>query len=124
MVMLIWECPRISITTRGATLAGRREKRDRAVPGVVQPDHAEVGGLGDAGEGAVEVARLGGTTGAGGEDAVQLLPPLPRLGASSHPPHPVPAQGRNAERGQRNGGRALPSRSVVVSTNSKSTLQT
>lgn len=37
--------------------SGRREECGGAVPGVMQPDHAEAGGLGDAGEGAVDVPR-------------------------------------------------------------------
>jgi hypothetical protein len=50
MVMLIWECPRISITTRGATpVAVRRKEGGGAVAGVVQADDAEARGLGDAG---------------------------------------------------------------------------
>jgi hypothetical protein len=52
------------------------------VASVVQSDDTEASGLGDAGEGAVQVARLHGTAGASGEDIVRLLPPLPRLGAS------------------------------------------
>lgn len=47
--------------------------------GVVQADDAEAGGLGDAGEGAMEVARLDRTTGASGEDVVRPVPRLPRL---------------------------------------------
>jgi hypothetical protein len=43
---------------------GSREEGGCAVTSVVQPDHAEAGGLGDAGEGAVDVARLDRSPGA------------------------------------------------------------
>lgn len=49
------------------------------MPSIVQPDHAEAGGLGDAGEGAVDVPRLDLTAGTGGEDIAGLLPLLPAL---------------------------------------------
>jgi hypothetical protein len=52
------------------------------VASVVQSDHTEAGGLGDASEGAVQVARLDRAAGSGGEDVVRLLSPLPRLGTS------------------------------------------
>lgn len=104
MVMLIWEWPRISITARGATPAAVRRV---AVPcRASQPDDAEAGGLGDSGEGAVQVARLDRAAGAGGEDVGRLLPPLTRLGTGSRLPHAVPAQGRDAEVGQRVGSTA------------------
>lgn len=83
--------------------SGRREERGGAMPSVVQPDDAEAGGLGDAGEGAVDVPRLDLTAGAGGEDVAGLLPLLPRFGPASRLPHPMPAQGRDAEGGQRDG---------------------
>lgn len=65
------------------------------------PDDAEAGGLGDAGEGAVDVPRLDLATGTGGEDVPRLVPLLPRLDARGRLPHPVPAQRGDAERGQR-----------------------
>jgi hypothetical protein len=43
---------------------GRREEGRGAVPGIVQPDDAEAGVLGDAGERAVEVACLDRAPGA------------------------------------------------------------
>ncbi|GAP50766.1 putative uncharacterized protein [Streptomyces azureus] len=73
------------------------------MPGVVQPDDAEAGGLGDAGEGAVDVTRLDRTAGPGGEDVGRLLPLLPRLGSGGNLPHPVSAVGRDTESGQRYG---------------------
>jgi hypothetical protein len=84
------------------------------VAGVVEPDDAEAGGLGDAGERAVEVARLDGPSVPGGEDVVRLLPLLPRSGAGSCLPHPVPAQGRDAEGGQRDRAATAALRGVVV----------
>ncbi|GAB2813502.1 hypothetical protein GCM10027073_52200 [Streptomyces chlorus] len=48
------------------------------MPGVVHPDHTKAGGLGDAGEGTVDVPRLDLATGAGGEDVAGLLPLRPR----------------------------------------------
>lgn len=38
--------------------SGRREECGGAVPGVMQPDHAEAGGLGDAGEGLADIRRI------------------------------------------------------------------
>lgn len=93
--MLIWLCLRISLTTRGAPC--RSEERDRAVPRIVESDHSEVGGLGDAGEGPVDVPGLDRAAGAGSEDVAGLLPPLPRLGPGSGLSHPVPAQWRDFE---------------------------
>lgn len=113
MVMLIWLCPRISITTRGAHADGGEERR-RTVPGVVKTDDAEAGGGGDAGEGAVEVPRLDGPTARRSEDVSALRPLVPRLGPLIVLPHPVPPEGRNAHGGQRYGSSTAPLGIVVV----------
>jgi hypothetical protein len=111
MVVLICDWLRISITTQGATPAALT--RGRAVAGVVQPDRAEADGLGDPGEGAVQVARLDRAACAGGEDIVRVLPPLPCLGARLRLPDAMPALGRDAEGGQWD-GQTTTARGVVV----------
>src|SRR5690606_29267227 len=52
--------------------------------------------------------------GTGGEDVTGLLPLLPRLDPSSRLPHPVPAQGRDAEGGQRDGSATAALGIIVV----------
>ncbi|GHG15537.1 hypothetical protein GCM10017667_56400 [Streptomyces filamentosus] len=80
--------------------AGGGEERRRTVPGVVQPDDAETGVLGDAGERAVEVARLDGLAGAGGEDVPGLRPLLPGTLAGGGLLEALPPQGSDADRGK------------------------
>lgn len=58
--------------------AGGGQQGRRTVPGVVESDDAKAGVLRDAGERPIEVARLDGLAGAGGED-VAGLSPLPAL---------------------------------------------
>lgn len=85
LVTLIWLCPRIFNPTRGATPRLRQPEKGRdAVPGVMEPDDTDAGGLGDAGERAVHVARLHRTAGASDEDVVRPgSQGLPRLGSST-----------------------------------------
>lgn len=99
--MLIWLWPRISISTRGATPAAvsRVAQPCRAV----QTDRAEAGRGGEPGEGAVQVPRLDGAAGAGGEyeaGRVQLGAPLLCLVGLAEP---VPAESGQADQGQRYG---------------------
>ncbi|GGY21827.1 hypothetical protein GCM10010299_29900 [Streptomyces tanashiensis] len=65
--------------------AGGGEERRRTVPGVVEPDDPKAGVLRDAGERAVEVARLDGLPGASGEDVPGLRPRLSGALAGSGP---------------------------------------
>lgn len=93
------------MTTRGATPNSSQQGRAPAA-GIVQPDHAEPGGFGYAGERAVQVARLDRMAGAGGEDV------LASGSAHGSRPHSLPTKGSDADRGQ--GERLLPAPSLGI----------
>lgn len=102
IVTAICECPRISFTTRGRDVGGGQQSRGH-VPCVVQSNHPDTGVLGHASEGPVGVPRLDGPVGPGGERVSGLLPGVPGLGPRLSLLHPLPAQGSDADPGQRKG---------------------
>lgn len=101
MVTAIWLCPRISMTTRGATPAAVSSVA--AVPGVVQPDHPKAGRPRDTGERPVQVPRLDRPPGPGGEDVAGLLPRGAGPLAHGQLAEALPAQRGDADGGQGKG---------------------